>query len=42
MFSVQYLYNNVVLAMTMPIYNVVVRVEDIVHDSKGSALCLQP
>jgi hypothetical protein len=30
-----YLYNNVVLA-------IVVRVEDIVHDPKGSALCLQP
>jgi hypothetical protein len=37
--TMQYLYNNVVLAMTV---NIVVRVEGIVHDPKESALCLQP
>ena len=31
--------NNVMLAMTA---NIVVRVEDIVHDPKENALCLQP
>jgi hypothetical protein len=35
-----YLYDNLVLAMSYA--NIVVRVEDIVHDPKGSALCLQP
>ena len=37
----QYLYNNVVLEIN-DYANIVVRVEDIVHDPKRSALCLQP